>query len=276
LFVDTSRPLHWGFKDFCEKISDHYFEYKKNKEDYLTRIRHGDLQMPKAAFRREEPKQSFPTESSSTAAPVEIPGPSSFQEEAVPHSALGHAVHPSTAWIAASPGFSSPSSSSSSCSSILMMTLPEEEQCNSISVNKSDESSEKQENLVSLLPLKQEKSPKELRHEALAEHTAYFRNPSPPPTKVSEGLDNLSSLLTNLEESWTAVKPQLVKQESERMEEEELVIPEPPSLAHLRQPQALDQSERTVKTEEATSLASPVTTSAESSVWTSHRIGRRP
>jgi hypothetical protein len=155
-----------------------------------------------------------------------------------------------------------------------MMALPEEEQCNLISFNKSDESSEKQENIVSLLPLKQEKSPMELRHEALAEQTAYFRNPSPPPAKVSEGLDNLSSLLTNLEESWTAVKPQLVKQE--QMEEEELVIPEPPSLAHLRQPQTMDQLKHEVKTEEATSLAFPVITSAESSVWTSHRIGRRP
>jgi hypothetical protein len=161
-----------------------------------------------------------------------------------------------------------------------MTTLPEEE-INTVSTNSSDKLSKQQKNIVSLSPLKQEKSLEEQRCEALAAHIAFFWNPSPPPVKVSEGLDNLSSLLSNLDESWTPVKPQLVKQESERMEEEELVIPEQPSLAHLHPLKTPDQSEQspvpaTVKSEETMSLVSPVTTSAESSVWTSHRIGRRP
>ncbi len=280
LFVDTNRPIHWGFKDFCEKISDHYFKYKTDK-DYMTKIRRGDLQMPRSVSRRGELGLSSPAGSSSIAAPVpvvETPGPSSFQDVAASHSALGHAVHPSEAWIAASSGTPSSSSSSSSFSSVLMMTLPEEEQCDIVTTNKSDKPKEKQENVVSLSLLKQEKPPMEQRREALAEHMSYFRNPSPPPEKVRKGLDNLSSLLTNLEESWTTVKPQLTKQDSEQMEEEDIIVPEPPSLAHLRQPQASDQKMKSplapvlVKTEEASSLAAPVATS----VWTSHRIGRCP
>jgi hypothetical protein len=77
------------------------------------------------------------------------------------------------------------------------------------------------------------------------------------------------------------VKPQLVKQEDELMEEEELVIPEPPSLAHLRLPKVPDQSEQSLTTmtvkDEGTSAVHPAEMSVDSSaVWTSHQIGRRP
>jgi hypothetical protein len=162
-----------------------------------------------------------------------------------------------------------------------MTTLPEEEQKNTTLISSPDKSCEEQKFVISISPQEQEELLAELRHEALEARTASLRNPSPPPIKVSQGLDNLSSLLSNLEESWTMVKPQLVKQEDEPMKEEDLVIPEPPSLAHLRLPKAPDQFEQSPTTltakDNETSTALPVEASAEpSAMWTSHRIGRRP
>jgi hypothetical protein len=76
-----------------------------------------------------------------------------------------------------------------------MTTLPEEEQSNSILITNPDKLCKQQENAVSILPQEQGRPLAELRREALEARTESLRNPSPPPVKVSQGLDNLSSLL---------------------------------------------------------------------------------
>ncbi len=66
LFVDTERPFHWGFKDFCEKIQDHFSEYQHDADDDLSRVCRGDLRMSRSVFQPATPKSSSQPENLET------------------------------------------------------------------------------------------------------------------------------------------------------------------------------------------------------------------
>jgi hypothetical protein len=128
-----------------------------------------------------------------------------------------------------------------------MMALHEEEEQEiAASLIVPDKLCKNQIAVTFLSPQEQEEHQEEPHRVDVAARNGSLRNPSPPPTHQGKGLNNLSFLLSNLEESWTTMKPHLVK--NEPMEEDELVIPELPSLTHLRQPQTTDQLEQSMAT----------------------------
>jgi hypothetical protein len=154
-----------------------------------------------------------------------------------------------------------------------MMALPADEQ-ETISSDKSCDN----QTIVSLLsPQEQEKCLEESHHVDVAAYNESLRNPSPPPATEGKGLDNLSSLLSNLEESWTTVKPHLIKDEKEPMEGDELVTPEPPSLTPLREPEKVDQLEQSMAKTLSKDGAMIAEDASIDPSGTSHwRIGRQP